>query len=669
VLAILLLLAAPVQAYVGPGAGFGIVTSFLVFLNALLVSLVSVLIWPLAMAVRLIRRSRRPGKASARRVAILGLDGLSPVIIREMMEAGELPAFSRLAGEGTLTELGTTCPGISPVAWSSFMTGVNPGKHGIYDFLTPDRGRYIPRLSSVETGESVRHVRLGPFSFRRRSVFTRLLRRSRPFWSHLGRYGLRSEIIRVPITYPPEPLDGHLLSGMCVPDLRGTQGSYTVLSATEPQETTGGVWRQLSTSGDGVWRGSIPGPGEGEDTPVVDVELRHTGRAWILLLQNRKLHLRPGSLSGYVGLAFGRGRSKVHGIARFCLVKAGNEPVLYATALNVDPWRPVVPLSHPVHYSKYLAGMHGPFATLGLAEDTWALSNGITDRDCFLEQAWSIFDERRKMFLDSLDRNGTGLVVCVFDTSDRIQHMFWGEGHGEGSVIRDMYTRMDGLLAETMEKLGPGDRLMVMSDHGFTSFSTCVDWNRWLLEEGYLVMSEGSEGSDTSFHGVDWSRTRAYFMGLTGLFLNMKGRESGGIVEPGEEAGTLMDEIRSKLLSLETADGERVVRSVHLGREVYSGPYGNEGPDMVIGTSSGFRAGWSCATGGVGDSVFYPNEKHWNGDHCHDSDLVPGVLVTSWKHGTGEPSIVDIAPTALKILGLERPAYMDGIALAPGDKA
>jgi predicted AlkP superfamily phosphohydrolase/phosphomutase len=658
-LLLLLLLAVPAQAYVGPGAGFGIVTSFLVFLNALLASLLSLLLWPLAMAIRLIRRSRLPHRPSAGRVVILGLDGLSPVLVREMITEGELPEFRKLSEAGTMRDLETTCPGISPVAWSSFMTGVNPGRHGIFDFLMPDRKRYIALLSSVVTGTADRVVRLGPISFRKKTTFARLLRRSKPFWYYLRRYGIRSTVLRVPITYPPEPLDGHLLSGMCVPDIRGTQGSYTILSGTEPKESTGGIWRPLTSAGNGVWRGSIPGPGTGAETPTIGIELRHAGTKWTVKLQQQKLMLRPGVLSDWAHMTFRIGRARVRGISRFCLVRS-DDPILYATAINVDPFSPVVPVSYPVHYSRYLSGLHGPFATLGLAEETWALNNAVLSEECFLDQAWSIFDERRRMFFDALERTGTGLVVCVFDTSDRIQHMFWSHGFGEGSAIRDMYRRMDELLGETMSKLGKRDRLIVMSDHGFTSFDTCVDFNRWLVEEGYLVLEDGVEGSDTSFHGVDWSRSRAYFMGLTGLFLNLKGRESKGIVEPGEEASALQKEITGKLLALLTEDGMKVVRSVRSSEEVYNGPYRSEGPDMIIGTEKGFRAGWSSVTGGIGDRLLYPNEMHWNGDHCHDSNLVPGILLTSWKHTAGKPSIMDIAPTVLGLLGLEAPEYMDG---------
>jgi predicted AlkP superfamily phosphohydrolase/phosphomutase len=377
--------------------------------------------------------------------------------------------------------------------------------------------------------------------------------------------------------------------------------------------------------------------------------------------------LREGRLTGWVRMTFRIGRSKVRGITMFCLTLDGTDPVLYCTALNVDPYYPVVPVSRPVHYSRYLAGMHGPFATLGLAEDTWALNNSIIGEDVFLEQAWSIFEERKRMFFDAMDRRGTGLVVCVFDTSDRIQHMFWSQGTGKGSVIRDMYARMDALLGETVGRLRKRDRLIVMSDHGFTSFSTCVDWNRWLVEEGYMVLEEGTDSIPTGFHGVDWSRTRAYSIGLAGIYLNLRGREARGTVNPGDEASELLDEMSERLLALVTPNGNRVVRSVSRADRTYRGPYAADGPDLVPGTEAGFRTGWNCATGGVGPEVLYENNLHWDGDHCHDRTLVPGILVTSWKHGSESPEIMDIAPTALRMLGVEPPGWMDGTPLAPED--
>ena len=597
---------------------------------------------------------------------ILGLDGLSPDIAEKMMADGEMPVLKKLRDEGTFSRLSTTCPGISPVAWSSFQTGVNPGKHGIFDFLAPDRMRYLAKLSSVQSGTAPSRAGLGPFRRNIVKPFVKLLRKSTPFWSLLKRYGIRSTVLRVPITYPPEPLDGHLLSGMCVPDLRGTQGSYTIFTEDELHHSiTGGIWRRLQKLDENRWSAELPGPQNVDgEYAAVTIELDISKESAFLTIDKRKLKLKKGILSDWFELRFLSGRSKVRGISKFCLTEDSNgKPLLYSTAVHVDPYFPSVPISHPVHYSRYLAGLYGPFATLGLAEDTWALNNGAVSEETFMEQAWSIYEERKKMFFDALDRTHDGLIVCVFDTSDRIQHMFWGNGSAKGSPINEMYARMDALIGETAKKLGTKDMLIVMSDHGFSSFHTCIDFNRWLLENDYLFLEDGVETVDTSFKGVDWSRTRAWSMGLAGIMLNLRGRCGKGIVEPGSEASSLLEEISGKLLKLENGNGERVISSVYKSETVYTGPYVSLGPDLVIGTERGYRTGWSCVTGGIGKEVIYPNDRKWNGDHCHDHRLVPGTLASNVKLNTENTNILDIAPTVLRALGVAAPGYMEGKSL------
>ena len=665
----LLLFADSATAYVGPGAGFGIVTSFLVFLNAILVSLLSALIWPVTIFIKLLRRRRREYARTAKRVVILGLDGLSPAIAEKMMSNGKMPFLRKLRDEGTFCRLSTTCPGISPVAWSSFQTGVNPGKHGIFDFLAPDRKRYLAVLSSVQSGTAPARTGIGPFRRTVMKPFVKQLRKSRPFWNLLKRYGIRSTVLRVPITYPPEPFDGHLLSGMCVPDLRGTQGSYTIFTEDEPQSTiTGGLWRKLRKLDEKRWVTELPGPENVDgEYAIVRIELAVSGEDAVLITDKGNLKLKNGILSEWLELCFRSDQGKVRGISRFCYTQDSNgNPILYSTAVHVDPYFPSVPISHPVHYSRYLAGLYGPYATLGLAEDTWALNNGAVSEETFLEQAWSIFKERKKMFFDAMEHTPDGLVICVFDTSDRIQHMFWGDGSAQGSPINEMYSRMDSLIGETLEIMGRKDMLIVMSDHGFTSFHTCIDFNRWLLENGYLFLEDGIETVDTSFKGVDWSRTRAWSMGLAGIMLNLRGREGKGIVEPGSEAAALIEEISGKLIELENTDGDRVISAVYPSESVYSGPYVSRGPDIVIGTRPGYRSGWTSVTGGIGKDVIYPNDRRWNGDHCHDHRLVPGTLASNVKLRSENATILDIAPTVLRALGVAAPSYMEGKSLIQG---
>ncbi len=623
----------------------------MVFLNAIAVSLLSFLFWPVMVLVRSVKKSKRPLKAQCDKVVILGLDGLSPHLVEKYWANGDLPNLKKLSEQGSYNRMKTTTPGVSPVAWSSFQTGVNPGKHGIFDFLAADRKRYLAVLSSVKTTTFMKKNFLG---IKKEEVSSTLLRMSKPFWSLLGKYGVRSTVLRVPITYPPEPLDGRLLSGMCVPDLRGSQGSYTIMAPDGAEiQFTGGIGCSLRQKEKGWWAGSIPGP-EGCE-PVEILMRKGKNDLWEVNSGDEMIKIAPDKLSGWLTVCYRSGRTKVKGIARFRITDG---PVVYCTALHVDPSSPVVPLSHPVHYSRYLAGAVGQFATLGLAEDTWALSNGHLDEKSFLDMAWAYYEERRKMFTNALTNGKDGLTVCVFDTSDRIQHMFWGDGLEPGSVIHRMYLEMDKLVGNTIDRLKKDQRLIVMSDHGFTSFHTCVDFNRWLVDNGYMVLEEGVKTVNASYHGVNWSKTKAYAMGLSGINLNMKGREGKGIVTA-EEAETLMLEIKEKLLLLKDGDKD-VIRSVKFARDIYSGGYIDRSPDLIPGTCSGYRADWGCVTGCVGSKSIYPNDRHWNGDHCHDSDLVKGVLFTSWKHKTAEPSIIDIAPTVLTMLGVKPPGYMDG---------
>jgi predicted AlkP superfamily phosphohydrolase/phosphomutase len=650
----LLVLPSVACGYIGPGAGFGILTSFVVFLNAIAVSLLSFMFWPVMALIRFIRKSRRPIKPQCSKVVILGLDGLSPHLVEKYWANKDLPNLKKLAETGSYRRMKTTTPGVSPVAWSSFQTGVNPGKHGIFDFLTADRKRYLAVLSSVKTKTFVKNSFPGR---KKLEVSSTLLRMSKPFWNHLGNCGVKSTVLRVPITYPPEPLDGRLLSGMCVPDLRGSQGSYTVLAPEgKAVQFTGGIGCELKQLKNGLWSGSIPGPGGTEPVDIVLKQEKNTG--WTVKSGAEKVSVETGSLSEWLSICYKTGRTKIRGICRFRITEG---PVVYCTALHVDPSGPVVPLSHPVHYSRYLAGVQGQFATLGLAEDTWALSNGHLDEQAFLDMAWTYYDERRKMFTNALTNGKDGLTVCVFDTSDRIQHMFWGSGTEPGSVIHSMYLEMDKLVGYTLEKLKSNHRLIVLSDHGFTSFHTCIDFNRWLVDNGYMVLEDEVKTVDASFHGVNWSKTRAYAMGLSGINLNVRGREGQGIVEK-EQMKPLMTEIKEKLLSLK--DGSTsVIRSVKFATDIYSGGYIGRSPDIIQGTSAGYRADWGCVTGCVGQQVIYPNDRHWNGDHCHDSDLVKGVLFTNWKHEAESPSITDIAPTVLNLLGVKPPGYMDGRTL------
>ena len=364
---------------------------------------------------------------------------------------------------------------------------------------------------------------------------------------------------------------------------------------------------------------------------------------------------------------------KVRGICRMMLTEMGEHVTLYITPLNIDPENPAMPISHPSYYATYLAKRVGPYATLGLAEDTWALNEGVIDDGTFLKLTYDIDKERKDMFWASLERQRGGTITCVFDATDRIQHMFWRyteEGHpaaagidpGEHKdAIEKHYLHNDAFVGEVLEKLQDGDMLMVLSDHGFTSFRRGVNLNAWLLANGYLKLKEGADGSAEWLQDVDWSQTKAYALGLAGIFLNQKGRESQGIVEPGDEAQKLKDELISRLSGLRDEEKDAVgIREVFDTPQLYQGPYVGEAPDLLAGYDHGYRASWDCATGVVSGPVFEDNTKAWSGDHTVDPRLVPGILFCNHAIDAEDPGLIDMAPTILRLFGHRPPPHMDG---------
>jgi predicted AlkP superfamily phosphohydrolase/phosphomutase len=507
------------------------------------------------------------------------------------------------------------------------------------------------------------------------------MRKGTPFWHWLGKAGIFCSVIRVPVTFPPEKFPGVLLSGMCVPDLKGSQGTFCFCTT----RTSGDKFREggvrIAMERDGaVCRSYIPGPedplaeGSGRELRV-GFELRpdSTHSQARIEVDSQKFSLKVGEYSEWIPVKFkaalGMG---AHGICRFYLKQLSPEVEVYVTPVNIDPGKPDLPISHPVTYSIYLAKLFGPYATLGLAEDTWALNEEVLDDDAFLAQAYGNHEDRERMLFDALEKTQQGLCACVFDTTDRVQHMFWrylDDDHPAArnvprdqrpNIIQELYQRMDGLIGRVMQQIDDDTLLMVVSDHGFKSFARCVNLNAWLHQNGYLALKDGKTESGDWFEDVDWSRTRAYTMGLNGLYLNVKGRERQGIVEPGA-AEALKDELRTRLNGLaDPASGKVGITGVFDCDAVYAGPYVDNAPDLIVGYGDGFRASWDSVMGKVTEKIFEDNLKAWSGDHCIDPRLVPGVLFCNRKIADEKPAIVDVAPTILKLFGLGLPAHFDG---------
>ncbi len=674
------------HAYVGPGAGFAFLTSFAVLFVTIFVAIGTVLIWPIRFLL-LKRKRRGTRKAMVDRVVIVGLDGMDPKLTKQFMEAGKLPNFAKLAEEGTFRPLKTTSPSISPAAWSSFLTGSHPAKHNVFDFLTPDRRTYFPVLSSADIGSASRTMSLGKYAIPLSKPKIRLLRRGVPFWRHLGDRGIFSSVLRVPITFPPEKLRGVLVSGLCVPDLKGTQGTFTfyTTSTNGDQEHTGGVRIPVKFEGDTI-RSEIEGPVNSMLRDPVPMKIPFTvvvdraGKRAKIDVAGREFDLGEREYSPWIQMEFSAAFGiKVRGIARFYVTQFEPDFGLYVTPIHIDPEKPALPISEPFVYATYLAKLIGPYATLGLAEDTWALNERVIDEGAFLEQAYKCHEEREQMLFNELEKVRKGLVVCVFDTTDRVQHMMFrylvpGHPANEGqdtevhkNSIEDLYVRMDDLIGRVRKEMTPGETFIVMSDHGFKAFRRGVNLNSWLVQNGYMFLKEGRADSREWMLDVDWPRTKAYALGLGGVYLNIEGREAKGIVKRGEEAEALRKELQEKLQGLKDPGTDEVgVRNVYIASEIYSGPYVDNAPDLVIGYNDGYRASWDCATGIVNDVVFEDNKKAWSGDHCLDPALVPGILFTNLKIDVDRPQIIDIAPTVLHLFGVPIPPYMDGQTLVNG---
>lgn len=677
----LILIPSPAKAYIGPGAGFAFVSSFLILFITFVVVSTTIFTWPLKWLLKILLYRRKTGKSRARRVVVIGLDGQDPDLTEKFMQEGLLPNFSKLANKGSFKKLQTTLPAESPVAWSSFQTGCNPGKHRIYDFLVPNRKAMLPELSSASVTTTARTLKLGKYIIPLGKPKLEVRRKSQPFWKILGKYGIFSTIIRVPITFPPEKFKGVLLSAMCLPDIKGSQGTffYYTSDPMEKRDLTSGEQLPLRIT-DGIARGVISGP---ENTLVrkggelkIPFEVRlsdnDNGEAE-LIIEKKSYLLYKGEYTPWIQINYKPGLGMtIKAICRFMLLETTPHLKLYLTPIQIDPEKPALPISHPFTYSIYLAKSHGPFATLGVAEDTSALNEHVIDEKAFLKQCYSIHVEREAMLFDALEKTPEGAIVCVFDITDRLQHMFYRfieDNHpadkasglkSNSTAIKDLYISMDQLIGCVMQQIDKDTLLLILSDHGLKPFRREVNLNAWLKHNGYLTLKKDAKGADM-LQDVQWSKTKAYAVGFGGIYLNVHGREAYGIVQNGHEAEALKTEIASKLRALyDEKERLKPVKQVYDRYEVYSGPYVEEAPDLIVGFRVGYRVAWDSVTGKIGDNIIKDNKRPWSGDHNMNPADVPGMLFCNRHIQKDKPHIVDIAPTVLDLFGVPVPGYFDG---------
>jgi predicted AlkP superfamily phosphohydrolase/phosphomutase len=631
-----------------------------------------------------ISSGRARGEAAAsRKMIILGVDGLDPDLLTKFMAEGKMPNFARLAEKGSFRRLTSSIPPQSPVAWSNLITGMNAGGHGIFDFIHRDPKTFQLYFSTSRVEGPKHSFHVGSWVIPLGSGSAEELRQGKAFWEFLDEHRVPNYVYRIPANFPPITAKGKTLSGMGTPDLRGTYGTFTFYT-DDPTAAVGAVEggeivqvevknHRVATSligPDNTFRKNSP-----PATEPFTVDVDPLNSVVRISLQGQEFVLREGEWSGWVPVEFQLMPliGNVKGICRFYLKQTHPRFQLYVSPINIDPENPALPISTPTSYSSDLAKQIGEFHTQGIAEDTKALTAGVLDDKEFLEQSHTVLAEHRRAFEVEFPKFQQGLFFFYFSSLDLNAHMLWrltdplspaydaGLAARYGSSLEEFYREIDQVLGEVMAKVDDNTTLLVLSDHGFAPYRRSFNLNTWLLNNSYVTRKEGAGGDASEpFADVDWSRTRAYGLGINGLYLNVRGREREGIVDP-VQADRLMREIREKLLALrDPKDGSQVITRIDLASEAYQGPYARTGPDAIIGYNRGYRAGWKTILGAFPADVLEDNTNAWSGDHCMDFTKVPGVLLSNRKVEAQAPALTDIAPTILAEFGIAKTKEMMG---------
>ncbi len=670
-----------------------------------------------AEASRAARESGAPSlpEADHPRVVVLGIDGMDPEILSSVMERypDRMTNFRRLVdAAGGVMSLGTSTPPQSPVAWSNFITGRNPGGHGVYDFIHRNKEHYSIEPSTVvsEEGGEIKVPLTGykiPTGGSSESNRT-----GRAFWTILGEAGVPADLYRVPINFPVEPSKGVSFPGMLTPALDSAYGTYTIFTSDPPakKETSGGKFRAVRVSG-GAIRTQLEGPtnvlkdGDPVATTPLTIYIDERSNTATVEVGSERVVMRPGQWSRFCRVSFEMapmGAMNLGGIVRFYLRSIGPDFVLYASPVNFDPVAPVDAISYPEDASADLAAAIGDYYTQGMAEEVSALKDGaFTDAE-FMAQAELVYLERARMLDHALDRyvanEEGGLLFFYVSSVDLAMHMMWRhqdpehpffdeaianenstwwsdrEGSTWRDVVDDLYLKMDPFLGKVLDRVGDDAVVMIMSDHGFAAYRRKFSLNTWLLENGYLVLNEGREkelpedasGFKDVFisDAVDWSKSTAYGVGFNGLYLNLKGRESQGIVEPGAEADELLARLKRELEAIR--DDERgstpVVLSADLATVVYAGGERlDEAPDIVVGYNWGYGNSDEATQGRIPNAVLSDNVGGtFNGSHLMHPSVVNGVLLTNQPVQLADPRLEDLTTTILGIYGVEPAPGMVG---------
>ena len=628
----------------------------------------------LAVAAQPLASGCRSSRVSSTRVIVLGFDGMDYGVARDLMAQGRMPNFAKVATAGSFAPLATSTPAQSPVAWSSFITGLPPEGHGIFDFIHRHPGTMAPYFSTTKTEAATRSLTIGSWTLPLSSADVTLLRDGQPFWDVLEQNGVRTTVIRMPANFPPSGTATRELSGMGTPDILGTYGTYSYFTSA-PQR-----FRKRALSGgvvavdvvNNVVRGELSGPDNPYRTPARKVSVPFTvyvdpaAAVAKLAVGDEERVLNVGEWSDWVPVDFPlMPMQSLRGMCRFYLKQVRPAFELYVSPVNLDPAAPAMRISTPASYAAELARDSGRYYTQGLAEDTKALNDQVLTRDEFLHQAALVGSEVTRQYWSVLDGFSDGLLFYYFENLDQVSHMMWrprDPGHpaydaardaAYARVVEDVYVAFDQIVGETLRRMPPDTTLVVMSDHGFASWRRSFHLNAWLRDHGYLAVLDPLRDDDPGlFENVDWSRTRAYGLGLNGLYLNLRGRESSGIVGA-QEADALLAEIRTALLgTIDPKTGQAAVTKALVRRVDPGADHADRAPDLVVGYAEGTRVSNESALGAVPAGVIIDNTSEWSGDHCMDPDAVPGILLTNRRLQRPAAALEQLAGAILAEFGI-----------------
>lgn len=631
-------------------------------------------------------------QANDKKVVILGIDGLDPILLQKYMDKGLLPNFKRAIAAGNFSELQTTMAPQSPIAWSTFITGMDPGGHSIYDFVHRDPKTVPPKpfMSMSQASAPPRTIPIGSWKIPLGSGKVENMRKGKAFWQVMGDEGIPSIVYKMPVNFPPVEHPGYSLSGMGTPDLIGTSGTFSYFVTNMPSDAksiSGGKAYKVKIE-DNVVKAKLIGPPNTfraeEKTKVYgerrvryemiqpNMEIEFTvsidtdANAAYIKIGNNEFVLKEREWSDWVSFEFEAVPYLVNvsATARFFLKELKPDFKLYVTPLQINPENPAMPISHPASWSKKLCSCIGYFYTQELPEDTKALTHDVFSGMDYWDQMMFIYEENMRGLRYTLEQHKQGMLFFYFGTIDLGCHMLWRymDKNHPGYVYHDflqngiqkLYENLDVSVGATLDSIDEDTTLIIMSDHGFSPFYWGVNLNTWLLENGYAAMKDPKKRDymTTDFYNVDWEKTKAYAVGLNGLYINLETREASGTVQQ-KDYDAVLDQLKEDLLAFkDPKTGENVVTKVTIPSREFNGPYKSEGPDIIVGYNFAYRTSWENPLGGYPKDIIVENHNAWSGDHCIDNTHVPGCLISNKKIIMDQPALYDLTVAVLDEYGI-----------------